>query len=202
MTVNSIQFTGLELKIIAYLFKHYNEKYNARQLARLMKINHAHTNKLCGLLEKKQLLTKEVAGNAIFFSFNYENKLAIKFIQYTLSLEEKQFPKWLVIALHNLKKFNKSIEIGLVFGSAIKNNNFNDIDVLLMYDRKKTKEINKIKKEIRTSQIIEQPIRYVDITEKDLEANKTNKIFYNIISDCLIFHNAEKYVEMVKKCRK
>ena len=119
-----------------------------------------------------------------------------------LSLEEKEFPKWLVVALHNFKKFNDYIQMGLVFGSSIKKSEFNDIDVLLIYDNKKIKEINKIKEEIRKSEQVESPIRYVDITEKDIIKNKNNLIFYNIISDNLIFHNPEKYVELIKICRK
>ncbi|MEK6867208.1 MAG: hypothetical protein AABX98_00150, partial [Nanoarchaeota archaeon] len=75
-------------------------------------------------------------------------------------------------------------------------------DVLLVYDNKNAEKIKKIKEQIRKSQLIEQPIRYVDITEKDIYLNKDNKIFYNILSGNLIFHNAEKYVEVISKCHK
>jgi len=202
MSASNIQFTKVEIQIIKYLFKHYNERHNPRQLAKILSINHAHANKLCNALAVKMLLNKEEIGNSAFFSFNYENKLATKFMGYLLSLEEKEFPKWLAILLHSLKKFNGYIQIGLVFGSSIKNNKFNDIDVLLMYDKNKSKEINRLKQEIRNSQLIEQPIRYVDITEKDIISNKANKIFYNIMSENLIFNNAEKYVEVIIKCHK
>jgi len=47
-------------------------------------------------------------------------------------LEEKEFPKWLSVLSHSLKKFNDHIEMGLVFGPSIKTKDFNDIDVLLM----------------------------------------------------------------------
>jgi len=181
MTANNIQFTKIEIRIAKYLFKHYKDKHNARQLAKLLNINHAHSNKLCSILENKHLLTKEAIGNTVYFSFNYNNKLAIKFMDYILSLEEQEVPKWLVVVLHSLKKFKPYIELGLVFGSSIRNKEFNDI---------------------RKSQLVEQPIRYMDITWKDIISNKDNKIFYSIISDSLIFHNPEKYVEIIKKCRK
>ena len=89
MDVNNIQFTKIEIQIVKYLFKHYKDRYNPRQLARILNINHAHANKLCNILADKQLLTKEEIGNSIFFSYEYDNKLAIKFIEYILSLEEK-----------------------------------------------------------------------------------------------------------------
>ncbi len=202
MDANNIQFTKIELQIIKYLFKHYKDKFNSRQLAKLLNINHAHANNLCNSLVKKMLLKKEELGNAVYFSFNYGSKLAIKFIEYLLSLEENEFPTWLSIILHSLKKFNEHITLGLVFGSSIKNNNFNDVDVLLVYDKTKLKYINKLKEEIRNSQLIEQPIRYLDIAEKDIVLNKNDTIFSNILSDNLIFHNSEKYVDVVKKCRK
>ena len=202
MAVNNIQFTKIEIQISKYLFKHYKGRYNARQLARILNINHAHTNKLCNILADKKLLVKEEIGNSVFFSYRYGNKLAIKFMEYMLSLEEKEFPKWLSVLLHSLKKFNDCIEMGLVFGSSIKTKDFNDIDVLLMYDVKSSKDIKRIKDEIRKSELVEKPIRYVDITKKDILLNKEDKIFYGILSDNLVFNNPEKYVEIVRKCHK
>lgn len=202
MTANNIQFTKIEIQIAKYLFKHYKERYNARQLARALDINHAHANQLCNILTEKQLLVKEDIGNSTYFSYNYENNLAIKFIEYMLSLEEKEFPKWLAVLLHSLQKFKPYIQIGLVFGSSIKNKDFNDIDVLLVYDKKTSSKIKKIKEEVRKSELLEKPIRYMDITEKDILSNKEDKVFYSILTENLIFHNPEKYVEVIKKCRK
>ena len=202
MAVNNIQFTKIEIQIAKYLFKHYKGRYNPRQLARILNINHAHTNKLCNLLADKKLLIKEDIGNSVFFSYEYGNKLAIKFMEYTLSLEEKEFPKWLSVLSHSLKKFKDYIEMGLVFGSSIKTRDFNDIDVLLMYNAEKSKDVKKIKDEIRKSELIEKPIRYVDIAEKDILQNKEDKIFYSILSDGLIFYNPEKYVGVIRKCHK
>lgn len=202
MDVKNIQFTKIEIQIAIYLFKHYRDRYNARQLARILNINHAHANKLCNLLADKTLLAKEHIGNSVFFSYAYNNKLAIKFMEYLLGLEERSLPRWLAVLSHNLKKFKDSIELGLIFGSSIKTKDFNDIDVLLMYDVKKSKDIKKIKDEIRKSELVEKPIRYVDMAERDVLLNKEDKIFYNMLSESLVFHNPEKYVEVIRKCRK
>ena len=202
MTANNIQFTKIEIQIAKYLFKHYKDRFNARQLARILNINHAHANKLCRLLAEKRLLIREELGNSVFFSYDYNNKLAIKFIEYLLSLEEKEFPKWLTVLSHSLNKLKNCIDMGLVFGSSIKTSNFNDIDILLMYDSKKAKDVKRIKDEIRKSGLVEKPIRYVDIAEKDVLLNKEDKVFYNMLSDSLVFHNPEKYAEVIRKCRK
>src|SRR3989337_4126088 len=100
MDVSNIQFTKIEVQIANYLFKHYKDRYNARQLARVLNINHAHANKLCNILADKKLLVKEELGNSVYFSYNYNSKLAVKFIEYLLSLEE--FPNWLIVPLHSL----------------------------------------------------------------------------------------------------
>ncbi len=202
MSVDNIQFTKIEIRIAKYLFKHYKNRYNARQLARILNINHAHANKLCNILADKKLLAKEKIGNSVFFSYAYGNKLAIKFVEYILSLEEKEFPKWLSVLSHSLKKFKDFIKMGLIFGSSIKYKDFNDIDVLLMYSTEKSKDIKKIKDEIRKSELVEKPIRYVDIDEKDIVMNKEDRTFYSILSESLVFHNPEKYVEVIRKCRK
>lgn len=200
MDVNNIQFTKIEIQIAKYLFKHYKDRYNPRQLARILDINHAHANKLCSLLTEKRLLIREEIGNSVFYTYNYSNRMAIKFIEYMLSVEE--FPKWLAVLLHSLKRFNDCAELCLIFGSSVKDKSFNDIDILLMYAPEKAKEIRKIKDEIRRSGLIEEPIRYVDVAEKDILQKKEDKIMYSIMSENLIVHNPEKYVEIVKKCRK
>lgn len=203
MAVRNIQFTKIEILIAKYLFKHYGDRYNARQLSRILNINHAHANKLCNLLADKNLLVKEEIGNSIYFSYNYNNRLAIKFMEYVLSLEEKEFPKGLVVLLHSLKKFKPYIQLGLVFGSSIKTKDYHDIDVLLMYDGEyKSMQIRKVKDEIRKSGLVDKPIRYVDVTKKDILLNKEAKVFYGIMSDNLVFHNPEEYVEAIRKCHK
>lgn len=202
MTVKNIQFTPIEIQIAKYLFKHYQDRYNARQLSRILNINHAHANKLCNLLADKKLLVREEIGNSIFFSYDYNNKLALKLMEYLLSLEEQEFPKWLGVLPHSLNKFKNCIEMGLVFGSAINTSHFNDVDVFLMYDPAKSKSIKNIKDEIRKSELVEKPIRYLDITEKDILLNKENKVFYNMLSENLVFHNPEKYARVVLKCHK
>ena len=201
MAANNIQFTKIEVQIAKYLFKHYKDRYNARQLARILNVNHSHASKLCNILADKKLLVKEDIGNSTFFSYRYDNKLAIKFMEYMLSLEENDFPKWLSALSHSLKKLNGCIEMGLVFGSSVKTKDFNDVDILLMYNSEKAKDVKKIKDGIRKSELVEKPIRYVDITEKDILQNKENKIFYNMLSGSVVFNNPEKYVEIVRKCR-
>src|SRR3989338_7915454 len=118
MAANNIQFTEIEIRIATYLFKHYRERFNPRQLARLLDINHAHANKLCNSLADKKLLIKEEIGNSTYFSYRYENKLALRFMEYLLSLEEVGFPQWLIVLSHSLKKFNDSIKLGIIFGSS------------------------------------------------------------------------------------
>ena len=126
MDVNSIQFTKIEIQIAKYLFKHYKDRHNSRQLAKILNINHAHANKLCNSLAKKIILKKEEIGNSAYFSFNYENKTAMKFIEYLLSLEELLPSEWLSVIMHNLKKFNRYVIFSLIFGSSVKNSRFND----------------------------------------------------------------------------
>src|SRR3989338_460556 len=202
MSVINIQFTPLELRIVKYLFKHYNEKYNARQLARALDVNHAHVNILCGQLVTKKLLKKEDLGNSIYFTFNYEERLAVSFMDYILSLELQEFPEWLTVVVHSLNKFEKYVTFGVVFGSSINNNQFNDIDVLLVYDKRVSKDIKKIKEEIRRARLVEKPIRYVDVMEKDVPKNKDDTIFYSLLANNLIFTGAEKYVGVIRICHK
>lgn len=201
MYANNIQFTKVEIQLIKHIFKHYKEEYNARQLAKTLSLNHAHINKLCsGLVDKKLLLKKEM-GNSTYYSFNYGDELAMKFIEYLISLELDEIPPWLKVLAYNLKKFNEHIILGCVFGSAITADTYNDIDILIVYDQKKKPAVNNVKNEIRTAGLVEKPIRYVEMTEKDLQKNKDDAIFYSIMSENIVFHNPAKYVEVIKCLR-
>lgn len=202
MSVNNIHFSKIEIQLAIYIFKQYKNKYNARQLARLLHINHAHTNTLCRALVDKRLIVKQELGNSVFFSYNYTAPRAMRFMEYVLSLEPKNIPKWLAVLSHSLKKFEGHIELGILFGSSLQTKEYNDIDVLLMYSPKQSKLIKKIKDDIRKSGLIEKPIRYVDITDKDISKNKDDPIFYAILSQSLIFYNSEKYVEVIRTCLK
>lgn len=202
MTANNIQFTPIEIKIAKYIFKHCKERYNARLLARILNLNHAHANKLCNSLAGKRLLKKEAIGNAIYFTYDYESSPALRFMEYIISLEDLEHPKWLEVVAHSLKKFNEHIELSLIFGSSIRTKDFHDIDVLVIYDKKNIKRVKKIKDEIRRSGLIQQPIRYVDMTSNDVIKDKDNKIIYNMIADSLVSYNSEKYVEMINQCHK
>ena len=202
MYANNIQFTKVEILILKFVFKHFRDKYNARQLARTLSLNHAHVNKLCNNLAHKKLLKKEEIGNSIYYTFDYGNDLAIKFVEYLLSLERNESPKWLKVVAYNMDKFREHIDLGIIFGSSIKSDKFNDIDILLVYDKKKKTTIKKIKDDIRRAELIEKPIRYVEMTEKDILNNKNKEVIYNILSENIIFHNSAKYIKVIKKCSK
>lgn len=195
--IQSLNFTRLEIKIIRYVFRHYKDKLNARQLARILRINHANATKLCKALVKKRLLIKEELGNAVYYMFNYKDSLAIKLMEYLLSLENTEFPDWLAVTFDSLTRFDPYLEFGCVFGSSINSMEFNDIDILLVYNKKNTNKIKKIKEEIRKSRLIDKPIRYVDISMADIQINKGKQAFYKIMSENLVFCNAEKYVEAI-----
>lgn len=199
MDAKNIQFTRVEIQVIKYVFKHYKDRYNARGLAKVLSLNHAHINKLCNNLADKRLLLKEEIGNAIYYTFNYDNDPALKFIEYVLSLEE--LPGWLTVLSHSLDKFREHIKMGCVFGSSVKSDKFNDIDVLLVYGKRKEADIKKIKDSIRKAELVEKPIRYVEITEKDIEKNKDDRVFYSILSESIIFHNPAKYIEVIQCLR-
>jgi len=74
MFANNIQFTKIEIIILKHIFKHFKERFNARQIAKALTLNHTNVNKLCNSLTKKNLLTKEEIGNSIYYHFNHENK--------------------------------------------------------------------------------------------------------------------------------
>jgi hypothetical protein len=191
-------FSKLELTLLKYIFRHYKEKLNPRTLARTLDINHAHATKLCASLAEKSLLKKEELGNSIFYSFNYNNSLSIGFISFILSLEEKESSSDLAVLLHSLKGLEPYLSFGCIYGSSIHKKDYNDIDVLLVYDPKHRSSISKLKDNIRQSGLITKPIRYLEISTEDIKKNKDDPIFYSIISDCMVFSNPQNYAMAIR----
>jgi len=189
-----LSFSKAELRIAKHLFK-TQKKQNPRQIAKDLKINHANVNRLCNLLYKKNLLKKEELGNSSYYSYS-NNTHPVNFIAYILTLE--RLPVWLNELQHKLEEF-KDIRIGAVFGSAIKRKDYNDIDILLVYEPEDAEKIRKIKDSIRRSQLIKKPIRYVDMTEQDILDNKDDPVIQNMLSDNIIFKGAEEYARL--RCR-
>ncbi|MBD3209418.1 MarR family transcriptional regulator [Candidatus Woesearchaeota archaeon] len=195
--IQEVRFTKTEIAITRHLFKHYKEKTNPRQLAKQLRRNHAAINKSCNDLEKKGLIKKEEIGNAHYYHFNYDQKPAKQFIEYLLTLEQQTTSTKLRIILHELERFKEIIHLGLLFGSATTSTAYNDVDVLLIYEKSKKAAVNTIKNQIRQADLIDKPIRYVEMTPKDIQKNKDDHTFYNIMSQNIIFHNPTAYIEAI-----
>ena len=197
INIFNLSFSKTELALITHFFKHYKEELNARQIARTIGINHAHSYKLCSELEKKRLLKKRVLGTMTYYSFFYEDPYAIKFMEYVLSLENMNSKKHIQVIEHVLREFSDYTKIMLLFGSAVHSKNYRDIDVLLMYEKKNKAKIAKIKENIRAEGLLEKPVHYVDMSFDDLEKNKNNPVFYPMLSNNIILQHAAAYAKVI-----
>ena len=169
-----------------------------RELAKKLNRNHAYITKSCKELKNKNILTEKIIGKNNVMHFNYENNQAINFVSYLLSLEKDIIPEWLTVIKYNLEKFNQHVDMTILFGSSTYSKKYNDIDVLLVYNKRKKKDMDLIKLEIRKISTISKPIRYTEITLEDINKNLEKLTMYNMLTNNIIIHGSEKYIEVIK----
>ena len=196
-----ISLTENEARAVDFLIRNFTEKYNINQLARKLNLSPRGSYKILKKLESQKIIVPEKLGNAIFYSINLENELAVKVSELVLS-EKREDPnlETLIEDLAELKKISYSI---IVFGSFVENpKKANDVDVLILSNASNYKKLKEEIEEINS--ILAKEIHPVFQTEKDLEQNikEKDKVILDIIRTGFILWGSHHIVKAIKKATK
>ena len=131
-------------KIICHLLKNF-ELSNINQISRMLNISLGSVFKILRDLEKNEIVSVKKLGNAKYYNLNLKNNETIKLCELLLLEEKRNLKSYSKIYANEIKDF-KSAELIILFGSILKNKEFNDVDVLFV--TKKIKEAVKICLEI------------------------------------------------------
>lgn len=183
-----------EKQILLLLFKDFTTKYNARSISAKVAMSPRGALKALKELERQQLVHAEPFGKAIQYSLNNTSLLAKKTIElFLLEEAEQKSKRW----LEEFKKFEEA-EILLLFGSVVRNEkNYNDIDLLIVIDKEKYKNIQK--KIEQKNQILIKKIHPVFQTKKDMEENIKRKdpVLLDAIRTGIILKGWTEVVEVI-----
>ncbi len=192
------KLTANEMKIILRIFKDFNSKYNANNLAKEFKLSSMGVLKIVKRLHKQNLLKFEVVGKAKIYSINFKNDYVKKYLVFLLSKEAEEsigkIKRWIV----ELRKLENSAEIGVLFGSVLKSNKFDDIDMLAVLKQSQVKDFNKLVEEI--NQLSVKKVHPVKQSVQDLKNNllKKDKIILNAVKEGIVLFGYEKFVEVIE----
>lgn len=187
--------TDMEKEIVLKLFKEFIVDYNPSTISKKIHKTREGAFKALKKLEEDTIVEGKTFGKARFYKIDYDNEYALKNVETLFMEEAKPYQRW----KDEFKELFKYADIVVVFGSFIKNpKTANDIDLLLIYNKKYDKQISRIIKE--KNEMLMKRIHPIKQTANDFKANikKKDKVLLNAVKEGIVLNGYEKYVELIK----
>lgn len=163
-----VSLTENEAKTIEFLIRNFSKEYNINQLAKELNISPGGMFKILKKLEKQKFLTEKKLGNNIFYKINYNSQDALDACVFALT--EKRTTPYIRAWMKDLEKLKPETELAILFGSILKKDKkAKDIDILLVFDKKKLKNVENLID--RINRIKSKKIHAVYQTKEDLIKN-------------------------------
>ncbi len=182
------------IKIIRYLLRNF-ELRNINQISKEINISLGSTFKILKDLEKNEIVLLKKLGNANYYILNLKNQETNRLCELILLEEKRNLKSYAKIYSDEIKNF-KNADLIILFGSILKNKQFNDVDVLFVTN--KIKEVNKFCLEI--SKIRTKPIIPLILKKSDLvkEIDNRKESILEIIKTGIVLKGESVFLEVIK----
>jgi len=182
------------IKIIRYLLRNF-ELRNINQISKEINISLGSTFKILKDLEKNEIVLLKKLGNANYYILNLKNQETNRLCELILLEEKRNLKGYAKIYSGEIKNF-KNADLIILFGSILKNKQFNDVDVLFVTN--KIKEVNKFCLEI--SKIRTKPIIPLILKKSDLvkEIDNRKESILEIIKTGIVLKGESVFLEVIK----
>jgi len=182
------------IKIIRYLLRNF-ELRNINQISKELNISLGSTFKILKDLEKNEIILLKKLGNANYYILNLKNQETNRLCELILLEEKRNLKSYAKIYSDEIKNF-KNADLIILFGSILKNKQFNDVDVLFVTN--KIKEVNKFCLEI--SKIRTKPIIPLILKKSDLvkEIDNRKESILEIIKTGIVLKGESVFLEVIK----
>ena len=187
--------TLLEKKIVLRLFKDFTMDYNSSSIAKVLDKTRVGAFKALNSLEKDTIVKGRKLGKAKFYKINLEDEYARKNVETLLMEEAKNYIRW----KDELIQLFELTDIIILFGSIIRNEEkANDVDLLLVFNKKNNNKINDFIKE--KNRLLIKKLHPIKQTRDDLRKNilKRDKVIIDAIKNGIVLHGHEKIIGMIK----
>ncbi|MDP3640489.1 MAG: hypothetical protein Q8R53_04810 [Nanoarchaeota archaeon] len=194
------EITKAEMDIVLLLVKSPEVIYNANNLSKVVGLTPMGTLKILKRLEQDAIVKSKRIGNAIIYRIDSEELYARKYVSFILAREAHSASPQIKIWITEVKKI-KNAEIIVLFGSILKKQNPNDIDLLLITDKKRFARLQNEIEELNELNI--KKIHPFYQTEEDMIKNikKRDKPLLNAIKS-IIVRGEEKFLDIYNESRK
>ena len=189
--------TKNEMRAILIIFKDIDGHYNANNLSKKIGLSSMGTLKILKRLEVQNILKSTMFGKAVFYKVNLDNDYARNYMEFLLKKEAEdaapRIKRW-VRELRNVR----DAKIGILFGSVLTEEKFNDVDLLVVLEQSQNRGFNKSIGEINKINI--KRIHAVKQTKEDLKLNlgKKDEVVFSIIKNGIVLFGYDEIVEVIK----
>jgi len=184
-----------EQEIIKLLFKDFLADYNSRSISKVIGISHAGAFKILKKLEKRDIVKPKRIGNTIIYSLNLDNPITNKEVELALVLEAHNFRRW----IEEFKELEDNVRFVILFGSIIRNEKeAKDIDILIVSEKEKFKEIRKIIENRQKFSIKKMHPLIQTLEDFKHDVDKKNKVMIKILKTGIVLYGQEKLRRVMK----
>lgn len=189
--------TNNEMKAMLTLFKDFSVSYNANSLSKRINLTPMGALKILKSLEKQNVLKSKKMGKAVFYKPNFDNDHTKTYLKFLLQKESEQpiprIKRW----VKELGRLQSTAEIGILFGSVLKTDDYKDIDLLLVLTQSQNKEVNRLIADINRINV--KKVHVVKQLKEDLKKNleKKDKILLDIIKNGVVLFGYTQIIEVI-----
>lgn len=164
-----------EMEILLLLLKDCSGGYNANSISKRIDITPMGALKILKKLEKQGLLKSTKMGKAVFYRPVFENEYAEDLYAFILHKEAVESKPRVRMWVAETRKLRTNADAAIVFGSVLKDDEYGDVDLLLVLQPEKAaqleadlEELNRIniKKVHAIKQTKEDLIRNIEVGDK------------------------------------
>jgi len=189
-------------KIVDFLFRNIPNKFNVNQTSRELKISVGSAYKILKSLEKKGVLISQKIGNGIYYALSLDNREAKNITELVLlenrnkSLAKKPLASVYAKDLKEAEKLSKAI---ILFGSILKTKDANDIDVLFIIDKGRSKAVEDFC--MKLSNLRPKRVNPLLMTMADFKGNikKQDRVVVDILRKGVILSGEDEIINTLRE---
>lgn len=191
--------TKKEMEAVLALFKDFSTDYNANSLSKVLNITPMGALKILKRLEKQGILASRQLGKAVFYRIAFKSDYARTYLRFILEKEAEQSIPRIRSWVEESRKFRGVADIGILFGSVLAKQEFNDVDLLLVFEKGRAGKVNSLLEDV--SELSVKKIHLVRQTSTDLESNlkKRDKVLLSALKRGIVVFGYDKLVEVVAR---
>jgi DNA-binding Lrp family transcriptional regulator len=186
-----------ETRVLVAIFKDVATEHNANTLSKILGITRMGTLNILKKLEQQGILVSKKLGKVAYYRPDIKSDYARSYIRFALQKEAEQSIPRVKRWVSELRKFESSAEIGILFGSVISKEKFDDVDVLLVFDDAKIRDVQKILEGINTINI--KKVHLVKQKRNDFKENlaRHDKVVLEILRTGMVLFGYDRLIGVV-----